>query len=71
MQVGIVGAGAIGLWVAAKLAAAGEQVSVLARGSATRALAQGGAVLLPHRRGSPGTLFFAPSPTCTGRGENQ
>lgn len=39
MRIAVVGAGAIGLWVAVKLAAAGQRVSVLARGSAAAALA--------------------------------
>ena len=37
-RIGIVGAGAIGGWVAAKLAIAGEQVGVLARGETLRLL---------------------------------
>ncbi|MEO5612788.1 MAG: 2-dehydropantoate 2-reductase [Sphingomicrobium sp.] len=37
-RIGVVGAGAIGGWVAAKLAIAGEQVSVLARGETLRLL---------------------------------
>ena len=41
MKVGIIGAGAIGGWVAARLAAAGETVSILARGATAEALAQG------------------------------
>ena len=36
MNICIVGAGAIGGWIAAKLAIAGEQVSVLARGDTLR-----------------------------------
>jgi 2-dehydropantoate 2-reductase len=35
-RIGVVGAGAIGGWIAAKLAIAGEQVSVLARGDTLR-----------------------------------
>ena len=41
MKIGIIGAGAIGGWVAARLAAAGEHVSVLARGATAEALAGG------------------------------
>ena len=41
MQIGIIGAGAIGGWVAAKLAAAGEPVSLLARGDTAEALRGG------------------------------
>jgi 2-dehydropantoate 2-reductase len=37
-RIGVVGAGAIGGWIAAKLALAGEQVSVLARGDTLRLL---------------------------------
>ena len=37
-RIGVVGAGAIGGWIAAKLAIAGEQVSVLARGDTLRLL---------------------------------
>ncbi|MCY7271279.1 MAG: 2-dehydropantoate 2-reductase [Sphingomonas bacterium] len=40
-SIGIVGAGAIGGWVAARLALAGNQVSVLARGATADALADG------------------------------
>ncbi len=32
MKIGIVGAGAIGLWLAGRLASAGSTISVLARG---------------------------------------
>ena len=45
MKIGIIGAGAIGGWVAARLAAAGETVSVLARGGTAAAL-QGGLELV-------------------------
>jgi 2-dehydropantoate 2-reductase len=41
MNVGIIGAGAIGGWVAARLALAGNSVSVLARGSTLDALRHG------------------------------
>ena len=41
MNVGIIGAGAIGGWVAARLALAGNSVSVLARGSTLEALQHG------------------------------
>ena len=41
MRIGIIGAGAIGGWVAAKLAAAGEEVAILARGATAGALRQG------------------------------
>ena len=41
MKIGIIGAGAIGGWVAAKLAAAGEDVAILARGATADALRQG------------------------------
>ena len=41
MRIGIIGAGAIGGWVAARLALAGNQVAVLARGETLRALARG------------------------------
>ena len=41
MKIGMVGAGAIGGWVAARLAAAGEHVSILARGETAEALADG------------------------------
>ena len=41
MRIGIVGAGAIGGWVAARLAAAGESVSILARGATADALGHG------------------------------
>jgi 2-dehydropantoate 2-reductase len=41
MNIGIIGAGAIGGWVAAKLALAGGRVSLLARGATARALAGG------------------------------
>ena len=41
MKVGIIGAGAIGGWVAARLAAAGCPVSVLARGATRKALEAG------------------------------
>ena len=45
MRIGIIGAGAIGGWVAAKLAAAGEDVALLARGATAEAL-QGGLELV-------------------------
>lgn len=41
MNVGIIGAGAIGGWVAARLALAGNPISVLARGSTLEALRHG------------------------------
>ena len=41
MKIGIIGAGAIGGWVAARLALAGNEVSVLARGDTLHALRQG------------------------------
>ena len=41
MDIGIIGAGAIGGWVAARLALAGNKVSVLARGDTLSALADG------------------------------
>ena len=41
MRVGIIGAGAIGGWIAARLALAGNHVAVLARGSTLRALESG------------------------------
>ena len=42
MKVGIVGAGSIGLWFAGRLADAGVDVSVLARGRTLSALTAGG-----------------------------
>ncbi|MDV3256203.1 MAG: 2-dehydropantoate 2-reductase [Sphingomonas sp.] len=45
MDIGIIGAGAIGGWIAARLAIAGEQVSVLARGQTLEALREGLAIL--------------------------
>lgn len=41
MQIGIIGAGAIGGWIAARLTAAGESVSILARGATAEALRGG------------------------------
>lgn len=41
MKVGIIGAGAIGGWIAGRLALAGHEVSVLARGATAEALAGG------------------------------
>jgi 2-dehydropantoate 2-reductase len=41
MKIGIIGAGAIGGWIAARLALAGNQVAVLARGSTLEALSAG------------------------------
>ena len=41
MNIGIIGAGAIGGWIAARLALAGNRVSVLARGATLRALEAG------------------------------
>jgi 2-dehydropantoate 2-reductase len=41
MRIGIIGAGAIGGWIAAKLALAGNQVSILARGETLAALRDG------------------------------
>ena len=41
MKIGIIGAGAIGGWVAARLAAAGLPVSLLARGATAEALGAG------------------------------
>jgi 2-dehydropantoate 2-reductase len=43
MRIGIVGAGAIGTWLAARLAAAGHEVSVLARGETLAGLRTHGA----------------------------
>ena len=43
MRIGIVGAGAIGTWLAARLAHAGHEVSVLARGETLAALKRDGA----------------------------
>jgi 2-dehydropantoate 2-reductase len=47
MNVGIIGAGAIGGWIAARLSLAGNQVAVLARGETLRAL-QGGLTIVDH-----------------------
>ena len=44
MRIGIIGAGAIGGWVAARLAQAGNKVAVLARGETLRALKRGIAI---------------------------
>ena len=41
MKIGIIGAGAIGGWVAARLAAIGERVSILARGATAASLLTG------------------------------
>ena len=41
MRIGVIGAGAIGGWVAARLALAGNRVAVLARGETLKALAAG------------------------------
>ncbi len=41
MKIGIIGAGAIGGWVAARLTAAGEAVSLLARGATAEVLKEG------------------------------
>jgi 2-dehydropantoate 2-reductase len=41
MKIGIIGAGAIGAWIAARLALAGNRVSILARGETLRALQDG------------------------------
>lgn len=41
MKIGIIGAGAIGGWIAARLALAGNDVSVLARGATLKALEEG------------------------------
>lgn len=46
MKIGVVGAGAIGGWMAAKLARAGESVSVLARGETLAALQSKGITLI-------------------------
>ena len=45
MTIGIIGAGAIGGWVAGKLAVAGEQVSLLARGETLAAIQRNGLIL--------------------------
>jgi 2-dehydropantoate 2-reductase len=45
LAIGVVGAGAIGGWVAAKLALAGNRVSILARGEARDAIERDGLVL--------------------------
>ena len=41
MNIGIIGSGAIGGWIAARLALAGERISLLARGTTLEALAGG------------------------------
>lgn len=41
MRIGVIGAGAIGGWIAARLSGAGEDVSILARGSTAESLAAG------------------------------
>ena len=46
MKVGIVGAGAIGLWLAGRLASAGAKVSVLARGKTLETLTDSGVTIL-------------------------
>jgi 2-dehydropantoate 2-reductase len=56
MRIGIIGAGAIGGWVAARLAAAGESVALIARGATAEALqgglelVEGGVSTLAHPR---------------------
>ena len=47
MRITIIGAGAIGGWVAGKLAIAGHQVSVLARGATAAALSEGITIVEP------------------------
>jgi 2-dehydropantoate 2-reductase len=74
MQIGIVGAGAIGTWVGAKLAQAGHDLSVLARGETLEAIAKNGLGLQvgedtnfypcrasadPHELGIQDILFIA------------
>ncbi len=73
MDIGIIGAGAIGGWVAARLALAGHHVSVLARGATLQALeagltiSEGGVELLaevrvsgdPSQLGQPELLIIA------------
>ena len=41
MKIGVIGAGAIGGWIAARLALAGNRVAVLARGNTLQALESG------------------------------
>lgn len=46
MKIGIVGAGAIGLWLAGRLASAGSTISVLARGQTLKTLVQSGVTVI-------------------------
>ena len=46
MKIGIVGAGAIGLWLAGRLANAGSTISVLARGQTLKTLIQSGVTVI-------------------------
>ena len=52
MKIGVIGAGAIGGWVAARLALAGNEVSLVARGATLEALRAG---LVIHERGATET----------------
>ena len=66
MKIGIIGAGAIGGWVAARLALAGNSVSVLARGETLEALLGGlsiredGATKRAEVRSSPDPAVIGP-----------
>jgi 2-dehydropantoate 2-reductase len=54
MRIGVVGAGAIGGWIAAQLAGAGHEVSIVARGETLQAIRSRGLVL---RRGDAETTY--------------
>jgi 2-dehydropantoate 2-reductase len=58
MKIGIIGVGAIGGWVAGRLALAGHQVSVLARGATATALA-GGIILSENGQEQSASLDIA------------
>ena len=62
MKVGIVGAGAIGLWLAGRLANSGNNVSVLARGKALEALTSSGVTVLSGEQKLNAPVFASDNP---------
>ena len=66
MKIGIIGAGAIGGWVGAKLAGGGHVVSVLARGETLAAIAANGLSLIEGESGTTQAVMASHDPAALG-----
>lgn len=66
MRIAVVGAGAVGGWIAARLASSGRQVTVLARGASLAAIRDEGLVLIEGGARATALVTAADDPTAAG-----